>query len=78
MSNGLGAALKTSAASKTAVGWTRRHRHGVEARGKADLHAEFGRLNGAGVRNVNGGAFVNTFNHTASLNEDILRIGINR
>jgi len=42
------------------------------------LHAEFGRINSTGVLSVNGGTFVNTFTHTASLSEDILRIGINR
>lgn len=81
--HGLGAALETSAVSKTAVGWTVGTGIEVKLVGKLTLkaeylHAEFGRITGTGVLSVNGGAFVNTFTHTASLGEDILRIGINR
>jgi len=82
--HGLGTALETSTASKTAIGWTVGTGMEFKLVGKLTLkaeylHAEFGRLNSTGVLSVNGGAFVNTFTHTAtSLREDILRIGINR
>jgi len=81
--HGLGPAAESSAVSKTAVGWTVGTGLEFKLVGKLTfkaeyLHAEFGRINSTGVLSVNGGAFVNTFTHTASLSEDILRIGINR
>jgi len=81
--HGLGPAVESSAASKTAIGWTVGTGLEFKLVGKLTLkaeylHAEFGRINSTGVLSVNGGAFVNTFTHTASLNEDILRVGINR